>query len=174
MSVLLHLVAKAKRDIRLLEEQEKQPFLTKDVEVEPPVSLGRNRRILVVDDNPVVLKAFKLKLQATGFIVSTTGDGASVAGAAEQANAELIILDINFSAGGGTVHWNGFSVMQWLRRFPHLARIPVIVITGGDATKKYKEKALSAGAVAFFEKPVDSKRLLAAMLQALGDPPAQA
>jgi CheY-like chemotaxis protein len=176
MSVLLHLASKPKQDIRLLEAKEKLPFLTKEADGaaaanEPPATIGKDRRILVVDDNPVVLKAFKLKLQAAGFIVSTTADGATVASEAEQANADLIILDINFSGGGGSVHWNGFTVMQWLRRFPHLAKIPVIVITGGDAAKS-REKAMAAGAVAFFEKPVDFKELLGAMLPALGDIPA--
>jgi len=176
MSVLLHLAAKPKQDIRLLEAKEKLPFLAKEAEGaaaanEPPATIGKDRRILVVDDNAVVLKAFKLKLQAAGFIVSTTADGATVASEAEQANAELIILDINFSGGGGSVHWNGFTVMQWLRRFPHLAKIPVIVITGGDAAKS-REKAMAAGAVAFFEKPVDFKELMGAMLPAVGDVPA--
>jgi len=54
--------------------------------------------------------------------------------------------------------------MQWLRRFPELAGTPVILISGSDAAQ-YREKALQAGAVAFFQKPVLYKDLLATILQ---------
>ena len=127
--------------------------------------VGRNRRILVVDDNQTVLKAFEMKLKADGFVVTTSTNSAAVASTAEQAQAELIVLDINFPPAGA-VHWNGFTVMQWLRRFPELARIPVILMSG-EASAVHKQKALKAGAVAFFEKPVAYKDLLAAVLAAL-------
>jgi CheY-like chemotaxis protein len=133
--------------------------------------VGRNRNILVVDDNPVVLKAFELKLKSDGFGVSTTTNSAAVASTAEQNQAELIILDINF-ASGGDIEWNGFTVIQWMRRFPELARIPIILISGSEAAQ-YKEKALAAGAVAFFQKPVVYKEILEVILKTLGEPPGQ-
>jgi CheY-like chemotaxis protein len=131
--------------------------------------IGRNRRILVVDDNPVVLKAFELKLKSDGFIVSTITNSELVASTAEQAQAELIVLDVNFPPGGA-MEWNGFTVMQWLQRFPELGRIPVILISGSEAAE-YKNKALAAGAVAFFQKPVVYKDILEVMLKTLGEPP---
>ena len=146
-------------------EKEKEPFLADDPKgvPEPPTPLGRKHRILVVDDNPVVLKAFELKLKASGFEVTTTPNGANVAGAAEEARAELIILDINFPPSGA-MQWSGFSIMQWVRRFPELAKIPVILITGSDPSP-FKDKCLAAGAVAFFQKPVDYKELLVVLLK---------
>jgi CheY-like chemotaxis protein len=152
--------------------KEKHPFLEDEVTAssgrKAPATIGGGRRILVVDDNPVVLKAFELKLRANGFEVVTLSNAANVVGIAEKAAAELIILDINFPSNGG-LDWSGYTVMQWLRRFPALTGIPVILISGED-TKNHKDKSLAAGAVAFFEKPVTYPELLSAVLRALGIP----
>ena len=121
----------------------------------------------MVDDNEIVLKAFEMKLRAKGFVVATTTNSATVASTVEQAGAELIILDVNFPAAStGAVEWNGFMVMQWLKRFPELGKIPVILISGAD-TAQYQQKALEAGAVAFFQKPLDFEALLKIMLKTL-------
>jgi len=130
---------------------------------------ARRRGILVVDDNLVVLKAFEMRLKAEGFAVSTTPNAASVASIAESAKVDVIILDINFPEGGH-MDWSGFTIMQWLKRFPELGNIPVIMITGSDPAE-HREKALAAGAVAFFQKPVKYSELLAAIQQALGSGP---
>jgi CheY-like chemotaxis protein len=135
--------------------------------VNPPTLVGNNRKILIVDDNPVVLKAFELKLKSDGFVVSTTSNSAAVASTAEQAQAELIVLDVNFPPGAA-MEWNGFTVMQWLNRFPELARVPVIVISGSEAAE-YKAKALAAGAIAYFQKPVVYKEILEVILKTLGE-----
>ena len=127
---------------------------------------GVPRGILVVDDNLVALKAFETRLKADGFIVTTTPNAASVASTAETAKVDVIILDINFPAGG-QMEWSGFTVMQWLKRFPELASIPVIMVTGSDP-EQHREKALAAGAVAFFQKPVKYSELRAAISHALG------
>ena len=161
--------AKVQKRASSKREREKEPFAPEGADSAahgaPPPSVGGNRSILVVDDHPVVLKAFELKLKANGFAVTTSSNPATVATVAQQSKAELIILDIHFHGGSG-VEWTGFTVMQWLRRFPDLAKIPVILITGGEAAK-YKDKALAEGAAAFFEKPVNYQDLLATMLTLL-------
>jgi len=174
MAISLHLVDKGEKPEKPAraskrpspKEKEKEAFLQDGSAASgPPAPVGANRRILIVDDNPVVLKAFELKLKADGFIVSTTTNSAATASSAEQAQAELIVLDINFPPGGA-MEWNGFTVMQWLRRFPEMTNIPVILISGSEASE-YKEKALAAGAVAFFQKPVVYKEILEAILKTL-------
>jgi two-component system OmpR family response regulator len=119
----------------------------------------------VADDNPVVLKAFETKLKAEGFVVSTTPNAASVVAIAETAKVDVIILDVNFPAGG-QAEWSGFTVMHWLKRFPELGEIPVIVVTGSDSAQ-HREEASAAGAAAFFQKPVKYSKLHAAILRAL-------
>jgi CheY-like chemotaxis protein len=129
------------------------------------------KRILIVDDNKVVVRALSLKLKASGYDVLTAEDGGGAVNAARQQKLDLILLDINFPpdvAHGGGVPWDGFLIMNWLQRMDEAKRIPVIVITGGDPVK-YKERALAAGAVSFFQKPVKPEELLAAVRQALGE-----
>lgn len=149
---------------------EKQAFLPENKTAPEAIHkapLGETpRTILVVDDNPVVLKAFELKLKADGFAVCTTPNAASVAGMADTAKVDVIILDIHFPAGGH-MEWSGFTVLRWLKRFPALGDIPVIMMTGSEAAQ-YREQALAAGAVAFFQKPVKYQELHAAILQAIG------
>lgn len=168
MGVILKLAGESKKND--LPRKEKDPFLPdKSAGAANPAEearVGNGRKILVVDDNPVVLKSFELKLKASGFDVATTWNAAEVASSAEKAGSEIIILDVNFPPTVG-FEWDGFAVVEWLRHFPELARIPVILISGEESAK-YKEKALAAGAVAFFQKPVPYPELLATILQALG------
>jgi len=125
-------------------------------------SEGANGTILVVDDNPVVLKAFDLKLKSIGFKVITATDGSSAVSTARQEKPNVIVLDINFppDVGSTGLQWDGFSIMEWMRRFKEVADIPVIIITSSDP-EKFKERALAAGAVGFFQKPIDHEEFLA-------------
>lgn len=157
--------------------KEKLPFVIDEKNeaagIEPAPSLvGRNRKILVVDDNPVVLKAFELKLKASGFAVTTATDGAGAVSQVGKNRPEVIILDINFPPGSGAsgLQWNGLTIMQWMRRFQEAANIPVIIITGAEPAE-YKAKFLAAGAIGFFQKPVDYAEFLPTLLQTLGDIP---
>ena len=128
------------------------------------------KKILVVDDNMVVVKALEMKLKASGYDVLTAEDGSSAVATARKERPDLIVLDISFPpdvAHGGGVPWDGFLIMGWLRRLEEAKDIPIIIITGGDPAK-YKKKALDAGAVCFFQKPVDNEELLAAIAKTLG------
>jgi len=133
------------------------------------VPIGRDRTILVVDDNVVVLKAFELKLKALGFRVLTAADGSDAVTLVHQEKPDLIVLDINFppDAYSYGLQWDGFTIMQWLQRFQEAAVIPIIIITGEDP-EKFKEKALAAGAFAFFQKPINQEEFLLAVRRALG------
>jgi CheY-like chemotaxis protein len=174
MPISLHLIDKGekpnKRGAKRPSPKEKEPFSQEPTPpASPPAPIGNRRRILVVDDNVVVLKAFELKLKADGFDVSTISNSSTVASSAEQVHAELIVLDVNFPEGA-SMEWNGFTVMQWLKRFPELVNIPIILISGSEVAE-YREKALAAGALAFFQKPVVYSEILEVILKALGEKP---
>jgi CheY-like chemotaxis protein len=156
--------------------KEKLPFVIDEKNeaagIEPATSVGRNRKVLVVDDNPVVLKAFELKLKASGFLVTMATDGAGAVSQVGKVQPDLIILDINFPPGSGAsgLQWNGLTIMQWMRRFQEAASIPIIIITGAEPAE-YEAKFRAAGAVGFFQKPVNFAEFLPIMLQTLGDIP---
>jgi CheY-like chemotaxis protein len=138
-------------------------------------AIGENRKILVVDDNPVVLKAFELKLKALGFQVLTASEGAGAVSTARNERPDLVVLDINFppDVGSSGLQWDGFNIMQWMHRFQEAAEIPVIIITGGDPAK-FKDRALAAGAAAFFQKPINNEEFLMAVRRILGQHGAKA
>ena len=128
------------------------------------------KKILIVDDSAVIVAALSLKLRTKGYEVITAADGAAAVSAARREKPDLILLDISFPPDvghGGGVPWDGFLIMDWLRRLELAKDIPVIVITGGDPVK-YKERALAAGAVSFFHKPINNDELLAIVSRTLG------
>jgi CheY-like chemotaxis protein len=124
----------------------------------------------------IIRNALAMKLKARGYNVNLAVDGGWAVSVARTQKPDLILLDITFPpdvAHGGGVAWDGFLIMNWLRRNDATAKIPVIIITGGDPSggdpSKLKERCLAAGAVAFFHKPIDHVELLTAIRRTLGD-----
>ena len=134
---------------------------------DPPV-----KKVLVVDDNEIVIKTISLKLQGAGYQVIAAMDGSEAVKLARQENPDLILLDISFPADVGGVPWDGFKIMEWFHRLNTsntTKKIPVIVITGSEEPKT-QQRATAAGAVAFFQKPVEHDYLLKVVRVTLGDP----
>ena len=126
------------------------------------------KKILVVDDNAVVVKAIQMQLIKAGFEVLVATDGSEAISAVRTQKPDLIVLDISFPADVGStgMTWDGFLIMQWLRRLEEAKNTPIIIITGEDPAK-YRPQALKLGATAFFSKPVDSGTLVEAVNRAL-------
>jgi CheY-like chemotaxis protein len=117
------------------------------------------KKILVVDDNEIILKTISLKLQGAGYQVLTALDGSEAVASARREHPDLILLDVSFPPDVGGVEWDGFRIMEWFHRLEEAKKIPVIIITGGEDARN-KERAVSGGAVAFFHKPIDHDDLL--------------
>jgi CheY-like chemotaxis protein len=120
------------------------------------------KKILLVDDDKDVLLGLNVRLRANGYSVVFASDAISAISVARQEMPDVIILDIGLPAG------DGFVVMKRLRALLPLAHIPIIFLTGKDPVIN-REKALSAGAQAFLQKPVDNEVLLLAIRKALVD-----
>ncbi len=124
---------------------------------------AKGKKILIVDDSPVVRKALTLKLTSQGYEVIEIGDPSDALASVRSTRPHLILLDISFPpdvAHGGGVPWDGFLMMDWLRRVEEAKGVPIIVITGAE-DEKIKARALEIGAAAFFRKPVEVEELLA-------------
>ncbi len=119
-----------------------------------------NTRILVVDDNPTIRKGLSVRLRANGYEVLFAVDAVSATAALVAEEPDLVILDLGLPGG------DGFVVMDRLSKNDRLANIPVIVLTGREAVTN-EDRALNAGATAFFQKPVDDSQLLFAIYKAL-------
>ena len=126
---------------------------------------------MIVDDSIIVLKTLSMKLKASGYDVLTAEDGAVAVSTARRERPDLILLDLVFPpdvAHGGGVAWDGFLIMDWLKRMEEAKTIPVIVITG-NKSEEFKTRSMAAGAVGYLQKPINNDELLGSIHLALGE-----
>ena len=117
------------------------------------------KKILVIDDNEIILKTTSMKLQSAGYQVFTALDGSEGVAAVRREKPDLVLLDITFPPDVSGMSWDGFRIMDWLHRVDETKKIPIIVISG-VVEEKNKQRATSAGAVAFFPKPVNFDQMI--------------
>lgn len=129
--------------------------------------MAKEMKILIVDDDPDLRAALRLRLRVNSYQTVNAVDGYSAITQVHKEKPDLIILDLGLPAG------DGFVVLDRLHRNPELAAIPVIVLTARDP-ESTERKALQMGACAFFQKPADNGALLgvirARLAQASGNP----
>ena len=118
-------------------------------------------KILIIDDDPNLRRALKIRLEANHYNTVQASDGYAAMAVAQRENPNLIILDLGLPAG------DGFVVLKRLKDSDALSSIPVIVLTARDPQSN-QEKTLQAGATAFFQKPADNGELLAVIRATLG------
>ncbi len=82
------------------------------------------KKILVVDDNEVILKTISLKLQAAGYRAVTALDGAEAVASVRKDSPDLILLDISFPSDVGGVEWDGFRIMAVVARLEAVKKTP--------------------------------------------------
>ncbi|HEY3956822.1 MAG TPA: response regulator [Streptosporangiaceae bacterium] len=110
-------------------------------------------RILVVDDEPQIVRALRINLRARSYEVSTAGNGAEALDAAAKHPPDLVLLDL------GLPGLDGLDVIRGLRGW---TTVPIIVLSGrADSTDKVE--ALDAGADDYVTKPFGMEELLARM-----------
>jgi len=123
-----------------------------------------NRKILVVDDEKELLKAFKIQLEQNGYEVLTAGDGVEGLNVAEKENPDLVITDVIMPEKDGAEF-----IFDLQRRFP---RIKLIVMSGGgdySAQVYLKPVTLYSKVKYAFEKPIDMDEMLKAIKKLLYD-----
>lgn len=108
-------------------------------------------RILVVDDEPKLVRLVREVLTATGFEVVSTGNGESAIEMAALEQPDLILLDIVLS--GVT---DGYAVARRVREF---SDVPIIMLTA-KARESDLLRGFDSGADDYIVKPFSSKELL--------------
>jgi sigma-B regulation protein RsbU (phosphoserine phosphatase) len=121
----------------------------------PVLSNVAPARVLVADDQPDVIEALRLLLQANGYQVVTATSPAAVLDAVRGGPFDLLI-DLNY-ARDTTSGREGLDLLAELQRNIDLP--PVVVMTGW-ATVALAVEAMHRGIVDFVEKPWDNNRLL--------------
>src|SRR5437899_7248604 len=96
---------------------------------EPGVApeIGRQpngKKVLVVDDDAVILKTTAMKLEAQGYKVVLAKDAPGAIRAARKERPDLILMDVSFPPDVAAILWDGFLIMSWLRRLEQTRDIP--------------------------------------------------
>jgi twitching motility two-component system response regulator PilH len=119
-------------------------------------------RILVVDDEPAVLKAMGRLLEKHGHEVTVAGDGGSALRAifTSTQKFELMLLDLNMPK------FDGFDLLRLRRMCAELDEVPIIIVSGvseDEMRDRVKATGQIEGVALWFSKPVDFDSLLRAI-----------
>jgi two-component system, sensor histidine kinase and response regulator len=115
----------------------------------------RNRRILVVEDDPQCAVMYRAALRFAGFDVDIASDGVDALRAIDHGRPDLIVLDLHLP------RLRGEAILSELSVDPELCRIPVVVVTGTDAPH------MAAQAAVILRKPCDPDHLVAVVEERL-------
>jgi two-component system, OmpR family, KDP operon response regulator KdpE len=114
-------------------------------------------RVLVIDDEPQILRALRINLSVRGYEVTTAATGAAALRAAAEKHPEVIVLDL------GLPDMDGIEVLAGLRGW---STAPVIVLSARTDSAD-KVEALDAGADDYVTKPFGMDEFLARLRAAV-------
>jgi DNA-binding response OmpR family regulator len=117
--------------------------------------------LLIVEDDPDILKLLQTTLTFKGYRVVTARNGKEGLEAAHKERPAIVIADIMMPK------LDGFGLVHRLRLDPAMRDIPVIFITATYVAPEDKEFAISIGATRFLQKPVDLDDFLATVVELL-------
>ena len=123
--------------------------------VEKP-KVAPKKRILIVEDQAMIVNMLKMRLEANHYEVITASDGQEGFEKAQKENPDLIILDVMLPK------MNGYKVCQLLKADPKYKTIPVI-ISSGRTPQEIRRVSKDVGADAYMHKPFEAEVLLAKM-----------
>jgi CheY-like chemotaxis protein len=114
------------------------------------------KKILIIDDDPVIVKYLETLFQDNGYTTCTAGSSMEGLEVVKKEKPDLISLDLQMPGDWGPRFY------RKLRQDKDLRSTPVIVISGIDGDHAIKD------AVAFVAKPFDPDKLLGIVKQTIG------
>jgi two-component system alkaline phosphatase synthesis response regulator PhoP len=128
--------------------------------------MSEKRRILLVDDEPSIVKMVGKRLEVEGFEVVVAIDGQEALTKAQGEHPDLIILDLMLPK------LNGYEVCTMLKQDTRYQQIPIVMFTA-KAHEKDEKLGMECGANAFVRKPFRAQELLEhirRLIEATGQP----
>lgn len=117
-------------------------------------------KILIVDDDKLIVSALTIRLRAEGHDIVSAYDGTTAVDQAKANKPDLIIMDINLPFS------NGLRAVRQIRDSTGVSETPVIFLTASKVPA-LRAQAESLGASGFLEKPYDADELIALVRTAL-------
>lgn len=115
--------------------------------------------ILLVDDEPDLLTAWRRVLRKAGFHVRMAAEGGAAFESARSERPDLILSDVQMPAVGG------IELCRQIRSHAELSAIPVILYSSQRKTSENAVEGLRAGADDYIETPVDPALLVAKVVR---------
>ena len=120
------------------------------------------KRVLIVDDEPLIVEVASEFLQRDGFDTSSAGTAAEALASMEKHPANLVLLDINLPDENGLKFLGDFK-----RNHP---AVPVVILTGSGYDEEMMQEALSKGASGYLSKDTDMESMAVAVKRLLNPP----
>lgn len=111
------------------------------------------KKILVIDDEPEIVKVISLRLKANGYEVIPGTSGKEALSLTKEYSPDLVILDVMMPAP------NGYKVCRMIKDNPDTKHIPVILLTA-KTSESDKFWGKEAGADEYLMKPYNAEELL--------------
>ncbi len=118
-------------------------------------------KVLAIDDSRTIRQLLSVALTEAGFDVQTADDGVLGVEAFQDADADVVITDINMP------NMDGFGVINSIRAGDVNNRVPILVLTT-ESGDDLKARARDAGATGWIVKPFDDVSLIAALKRVTG------
>ncbi len=111
-------------------------------------------RILVVDDDPVIVRLLEVNFRLEGFEVVTALRGEDALALSREAPPDIILLDVMMPG------MDGYEVCRQLRETPELAQVPVLFLSA-RARDDDRSRGMGLGVADYVTKPFDPTELVA-------------
>ena len=111
-------------------------------------------KVLICDDDPLLLEFMEFRLQAKGYDVVKAVDGAEALSRVGGERPDIVVLDAMMPKS------DGFEVLARIKNDPDLSAIPVVMLTARKGEKDIVS-ALEKGADDYLVKPFIPEELLA-------------
>lgn len=122
----------------------------------PPDILARmalDARVLIADDDPVILRLLEVNFSLEGFDVNTAERGEQVLEQVERERPDVLILDVMMPG------MDGWEVCEHLKKNPETAELPIIFLSA--RTQEHdRERGRTLGVSAYVTKPFDPEELI--------------
>ncbi len=118
------------------------------------------KRLLVVDDEPNLLRAVEAVLRGEGFEITTARSGREALVAVAQSLPDLIVSDVRMPG------MDGFQLARKLRASTHSALVPIVFLTAKDETEDRIE-GFESGVDVYLTKPFEPDELVAVIKSVL-------
>lgn len=107
------------------------------------------KRVLIVDDEPDIVKVVAFRLNKEGYEVSIATDGEKALEALDKNKPDIVLLDITLP------RLNGYEVCARMKASEVLKDIPVIFVTASLSTEEFEQRFLKTGAQGYVFKPFE-------------------